>query len=121
MLENVFLKNNNRGNVARVTPLGNMIIRGQVFENSAQSPGKNDFRVTARDNNLDYISVAWIDTSTGDLHLTGVVIEEDFFLSPTSNAFVIQNKRNVNLAYIDRNTGNLHVKGNLIQNRETIE
>ncbi|MBW2990905.1 hypothetical protein KY348_04320 [Candidatus Woesearchaeota archaeon] len=121
VLESVFLSNPKRGNAARITPLGNMIITGQLFENSTMSPGTNDFRVTERNTDYEYVPVAWIDSDTGNLYIIGQLYEEDFFLSPTRNAFVVQNKRNVNLAYIDRRTGDLHLKGNLIQQRDKLE
>ncbi|MBU1198384.1 MAG: hypothetical protein KJ685_00970 [Nanoarchaeota archaeon] len=121
VLENVFLKDNNRGNSARITALGNMIIKGDLIDNSILDPERNDFKVTMTNEDYEDVPIAWIDSDNGNLHLTGVLYEEDFFLTPTPNAFVIQNKRNVNLAYFDRNTGDLHIKGNLIQQRETIE
>jgi len=119
-LENVLLENNKRSHVARITPLGNMIIRGRVIENSKAEPSQDDFKITTMNSDYELIPVAWIDTNTGDLHLKGNLYEEDYFLIPTPNAYVIQNKKNMNLAYIDRRTGDLHLKGNLVQNREVI-
>ena len=121
VLESVFLKDSSRANAARVTPLGNLMIKGQLFENASMNPTPEDFKVSYLNENYENVPVAWIDSATGDLYLMGMLHEEDFFLSPTRNAFVIQNKRNINLAYIDRGTGDLHIKGNLIQLRENIE
>jgi len=118
---NVYLTNSNRNNMARITPLGNMILRGQVLENSDNmNPGKEDFRVVRMTSGHEEETIAWIDTQTGDLYLTGNVVEEDYFLEPTPNAYVIQNKKGLNQAYIDRSTGNLHIKGNLIVNKAQI-
>jgi hypothetical protein len=121
VLESVFLKDSSRANAARITPLGNLMIKGVLFENATMSPGPADFKVSYLNENYENVPVAWIDSATGNLYLKGMLHEEDFFLQPTPNAFVIQNKRNINLAYIDRGTGDLHIKGNLIQMRESIE
>ncbi|MBN2458677.1 hypothetical protein JXB28_00175 [Candidatus Woesearchaeota archaeon] len=121
VVESVFLKDSSRANAARITPLGNLMIKGVLVESSDMSPGANDFKVTYMDSDYNDVPIAWIDSATGDLHLKGSLYEEDFFLQPTPSAFVIQNKRNVNLAYIDRTTGDLHIKGNLVQMRENVE
>jgi hypothetical protein len=118
VLENVFLEYNDRSKAARITPLGNMIITGEVIENSNINSQTEDFKVTRVNSLFEEETIAWIDKDTGSIHLVGELVEEDFFLKPTNNAFVIQNKRNVNLAYIDRNTGDLHLKGNIIQKEE---
>jgi len=120
VLEDVFVKDNSRSNVARVTPLGNMLIRGEVREYSNGTPETQSFRVTRTNSDYETITVAWIDSITGDLHLTGKLYEEDFFLTPSRNAFVLQNIRGINLIYIDRNSGDLHLKGNIIKNRNSI-
>ena len=121
VLESVFLTDGRRGNTARITALGNLMIKGELHENAVINPSANDFKVTTINSDYEDIPVAWIDSDTGNLYLKGALYEEDFFLTPTPNAFVIQNKRNINLAYVDRRTGDLHIKGNLVQNRETIE
>src|SRR4030042_980190 len=98
VVESVFLKDSSRANAARVTPLGNLLIKGQLFENASMNPGPEDFKVSYLNDYYENVPVAWIDSNTGDLYIKGVLYEEEFFLQPTSNAFVIQNKRNINLA-----------------------
>ena len=119
-MENIYITNNNRIPVARINPVGNILIRGNIIENSNSEPAPEDFKVTKLNQYYEEITMAYIDTNTGDLHIKGTMTEEDFFLKPTKGAYTIQNKRNVNLAYIDINTGDLHIKNNLIQNRESI-
>ena len=115
--ENVFLTNKNRQPVARINPIGNLILTGNIIENSNRQPNPEDFKVTKLNKYFEEETIASIDSTTGNLYIKGTLHEEDFFLTPTSGAFIIQNKRNINLAYIDRNTGDLHLKGNLIQNK----
>jgi len=115
----LYLQNLDTGIVARITSLGNMVIKGRLIEASTASPGSRDFRISylAADGETR-ITTAWIDSTTGDLHLRGRLYEEQFKLLPTGgDAFIIQNKKGTNLLYFERETGNLYLRGNLISER----
>ncbi|KYK26677.1 hypothetical protein AYK26_07260 [Euryarchaeota archaeon SM23-78] len=117
--KSIHLKNLDRKPIARVTAFGNLIIKGSLIENSDENPGSNDFRISySLPDEGTEVATAWIDTSTGDLHLRGKLYEEQFDLVPGGDAFIIQNRKGTNLGYFDRRTGDLYLRGNLIQERE---
>lgn len=114
------VEDNNNNVVARLNQVGNLILEGALIENSNQQPEQEDFVVVHVGDFFEETPVAFIDSDTGDMHITGELFEEDFFLQPTSGAYVFQNVRNVNLAYIDVNTGDLHLKSNIIERRTNV-
>jgi len=116
----IYLQNLDRAIVGRVTAFGNIMIRGKLIENSEIKPGSRDFKISYFINDGETeVAAAWIDSQTGDLHLTGKIFEEQFSIMPTSqDAFLIQNRKGTNLGFIDRQTGNLYLRGNLIQERK---
>ena len=118
--QSTYLTNTRRKNIARITPLGNLVLKGKLYENAEINPNPEDFVITKLNEDHEEIPIAYIDTTTGNMYIKGKLYEEDFYLTPTPNAYVIQNKKNLNLAYLDRTTGNLHLKGNLVENREVI-
>jgi hypothetical protein len=106
--------------VGRFNALGNLMLSGGVVEHSAGSPGPSDFSVGYRNEDGKFVSTAWIDSATGDLHLRGALFEEELSLSIPQNSYSIQSLRGINLAYFEPTTGTLHVRGNVIPYRRDI-
>ncbi|MCF7901565.1 hypothetical protein K9L67_05050 [Candidatus Woesearchaeota archaeon] len=105
--------------VGRITQVGNLIIEGELIENSNINPQKDDYKIVNIGQFYEETPIAYINTQTGNFHIKGKLYEEDFFMQPTKGAYIFQNIRGVNLAYIDTKTGDLHLKSNLIIQRQT--
>ncbi|MBN2142265.1 hypothetical protein JW711_02955 [Candidatus Woesearchaeota archaeon] len=113
------LQDRKSSTVGRVTRFGNLVISGRVYENSAGTPGKDDFKIEY-DTTIDYEDIstttAWIDGKSGDLYLRGQVFQEQSDLeAPQYGAYRITNNLGITLAYFDKATGNLYLRGNLVQ------
>jgi hypothetical protein len=118
--EDVFLENVDRAKVARVTPIGNLLLTGRIVRYDASgNPGDRDFTIGYKDLNFLYRPTIWIDPE-GNLHLRGTVHEENENLIPPSGSYAIINRRGVYLAYADPETGDLYVRGNAIPYREDV-
>jgi hypothetical protein len=113
------IKNKKLETVGRATRYGNLIIRGLLRQYSTVSAGADDFAVGYKDRDglsVTEVSTAWIDTSSGDLHLAGRIYEEVEMLQPPQyNSYVIQNSNGLILGYIDEISGDLYLKGNIVQ------
>jgi len=117
--KSIHLKNLDRKPIGRITAFGNLVIEGSLTENSDGEAGSRDFRISysLADGETE-ITTAWVETSTGDLHLRGNLYEEQFtLLSGGKDTFMIQNRKGTNLGYFDRRTGDLYLRGNLIEGR----
>lgn len=113
------LRDRRQGVVGRFGRYGNLIIRGTLQEGSAAAPESEDFVLgyTEQDGYSEqFIATAWIDSETGDLHLRGVVHEEQPGLMPPQyGSYIVQNPNGLILAYFDERTGDLYLRGNLVQ------
>jgi len=105
--------------VGRFTRFGNMVIKGLVVQNTTASPEPEDFKIgytETRDYEERLVPTAWIDTSTGNLHLKGQLYEEqDIIEPPQHHTYVVRNKNGIVLGYFDELRGDLYLKGNLVQ------
>ncbi len=115
--QEILLQNLDRTPVARFTEIGNLLIGGRVYERSTGAPGPRDFRIGYVDRDGNSVATIWIDSATGDLHLLGMLHEENANLAPTPGSYSLINKRSVYLAYADQYTGDLYVRGNVIPYR----
>ncbi len=115
------IENLDRAVVGRLTPIGNLLIKGTVVEHSTGGPDSRDFAITRIGEYGEQTPVAWIDSQTGNLHLTGRLYEEELNMAPPRGAYVVQNSQSVTIAYVDRQTGDLHLMGNLIPYRRSLE
>ena len=118
--QEILLENRDREVVARFTSIGNLLIRGDIVEYSTGSPGNRDWRVATVDRDGNEHATVWIDSTTGDLHLTGSVIEENTNLDPPMGSYSLINKRSIYLAWADTTSGTLHVRGNIIPYKRTL-
>lgn len=119
--EGKYIENLDKKKVARITPIGNLLITGDLYENSVMNPGRRDFKLGYVDDNFEFVTTLWLDSKTGDLHLLGKLYEETINVDLPSNVYSFQNKRGVNLGYVMTSTGDLHIRGNLIPYRRSIE
>lgn len=105
--------------VGRFTRYGNLVIAGRVIEQSNTNPDNTDFVVgyTSREGFVEQrITTAFIDSSTGDLHLKGRLYQEEgALIAPQYDSYVIQNANGIVLAYFDEKTGDLYLKSNIVQ------
>jgi hypothetical protein len=118
--ESIYWESIDRAQVARITPIGNLLIRGKVYEQSTGSAGRRDFRVSYTDADFRNVPTIWVDSPTGDLHLRGSLHEENANLVPPPGSYAVINRRGIYLAYADPVTGDLYVRGNVIPYRENI-
>ncbi len=118
--EEVFLENLDREKVAKLNMVGNLLITGDIIPNSGGSPGSRDFVIGSIDRDGNVIAAAWVETSSGDLHLRGQLIEAEIGLVPPSGAYSIISKRSIYLAYVDLGTGDMHLRGNVIPYRRSL-
>lgn len=105
--------------VGRMTRYGNLVIRGVLRENSAAMPDSDAFSIgttTTQDFRETYTASAWIDSTTGDLHLRGTAHQEQpTVVPPQYGSYIIQNNNGLVLAYFDRQTGDLYLRGSVVQ------
>ena len=117
--QDIFWENGARERKARFTIIGNLLITGDLIENSPGQPSASDFQLGYVDRDFNSVSTIWID-SEGNLHLRGSLHEENANLNPPAGAYTIGTKRGIYVAYADLNTGDLHIRGNLIPYRRSI-
>lgn len=118
--QEIMLYDMDREPVARFTPIGNLLIKGEVITYSNSTPGSRDYRIGYVDIDGNNIATIWISTETGDLHLLGNLHEENANLEPPAGSFSIINRRSIFLAYADQYSGELHIRGNVIPYRQNL-
>lgn len=112
------IENRARKPVARFNALGNLLITGDVIENSNGDPGSGDFSVGYNDD-FDFVVTAWIDSS-GNLHLRGTLHEEKLTLAVPARTYSFQSRKGINLGYIEPVNGDMYLRGNVIPYRRSI-
>ncbi len=118
--QDIFWENSARQRVARFTVIGNLLLTGDIIEQSTARPAADDFSLGYVDDDYDTIPTIWIDGKTGDLHLRGRLVEESANLSPPQGSYTVTTRRKVHLAYADLAAGDLHLRGNAIPYRRSI-
>ena len=99
--------------LARLTPIGNLLLKGDTVEGSAASPAVGDYMIGYEDGVGVRHTTIWFAVS-GDLHLRGRLYEENANLVPPDGSSVLRNKRGVVLAWADVTAGDLYVRGNVL-------
>lgn len=117
---NVYIENLDGKVVARITPIGNLLIKGQVIYESTSNPGPRDFKLGYVDNIGNFYPTIWV-SKEGDLHLQGSITEEQIDLAIPNNVYSFRNRRGVNLGYVEKTRGSLFLRGNLITQRGDLE
>ncbi|MBN1793298.1 hypothetical protein JW826_06460 [Candidatus Woesearchaeota archaeon] len=116
----IFITTSDREQTARITPIGNLLIRGEVIEGSAFSPRGGDYAINHEDEYGNVKTTIWFDSETGDLHMTGKLYEENANIDPSPGSFTLKNKKGIVLAWADQGRGDLHIRGNVIPYRKDI-
>jgi len=116
----LYLTDSNRAPIARLTPIGNLLITGEVVENADFTPNTDDYTIGYMDSYGSYVVTVWFDSSTGNLYLKGRLYEENENNVPAPGAFALRNKRGITLAWADKARGDLYVRGNVVTNRASI-
>ena len=108
---NFYVKNSTNDNIASFNDIGNVTIKGILYENSTTDPDGDD-NFIIQNSTADW--VAWINGSTGSMYLTGTMTDGQASVTPPANSFIIQNSGGTNVSYIDSN-GNLGLIGAFVQ------
>lgn len=116
--QTILITNTERVAVARITPIGNLLIKGRPYTNAVFHPKKGDYQISYENQYGESITTIWFETSTGDLYTSGDIIEENANLEPKPGSFVLKNKKGIVLAWADQKKGDLYVRGNLIPFKE---
>ena len=116
--ENLVVENKRAERVGRFTPIGNLLIKGEVIENSNQEPNNYDYQFGYTNQETgEFITTIWINTETGDLHLRGRLTEMNNNVKAEVGTYSITNKRGIILGNVDRRQGNMILRGNVIPYR----
>jgi hypothetical protein len=119
--EAIYIENKDADRVAMLTPIGNLLIRGDVLQHSTGSPAVNDYQLGYRDTDSNYIPTVWIDSATGNLHLRGTLTEANGQLPYREGYTAYTNQRGIILALANLGEGDLILRGGLIPYRRVIE
>lgn len=119
--QSIMITNNDRGAVARISPIGNLLLTGDYYENSVINAPSNDYTIGYRDEYNNYVATIWFETNSGNLYVKGKVVEENSNLQPAKGSYILRNDRGVVLAWADPQVGNFYVRGNIIPYRRSLE
>jgi hypothetical protein len=118
--QTLFITNNAREPIARITSIGNLILSGEVIENESFQPDSGDYTIGYEDSFGSRYTTVWFESKTGNLHLAGALHEEMINEVPTPGFFALRNKKGIVLIWADSITGDLFVRGNVIPYRKNI-
>ncbi len=119
--QTIIITNTDRQTVARITPIGNLLIQGNALETSQFTAPNTDYTIGYEDEYGNYVSTVWFDSETGNIYLKGYLYEENANLKPTPGSFLLRNKKGISLMWANPTTGDLYVRGNLIPYRRSLE
>ncbi|MDD9952763.1 MAG: hypothetical protein OXR66_00335 [Candidatus Woesearchaeota archaeon] len=119
--QEIFITNAGRDHVARITPIGNLLLRGTYYEYDTFAAPATDYVVAYEDEYGNDVKTVWFDTATGNVHLTGRLYEEQTEADPVAGNFVLKNKKGIVLAWADVGAGDLYIRGNVIPYRRSLE
>lgn len=109
--ESLIIQNSSGSTLATMDSSGNMRISGFMTQNTTPTVDTNDFIVQDPNGELNLV----ITNPEGNLLVKELLIQNQSYLSPTPNSFIIQNKTGTTVAYVN-STGSLFLVGNLTQN-----
>ena len=119
--EDLVLENTRGTTIARFTPIGNLLIKGDFVENSQEQAKTHDYQLGYVNNQGEFIPTIWINSETGDLHLKGKLTESNSNIVMEQGLSAITNKRGILLATINRQTGDMKIRGNVVPYRRSLE
>jgi hypothetical protein len=117
--ESIILEDVGRSPVAKVTSIGNLLLTGKVMQRSTAVPQPGAFTVGYTNDDFQRVTTVWID-EVGNLHLRGVLVEENANLQPPSGSYTVINRRGLYLAYANPQTGDFFLRGNVVPYREDV-
>ena len=117
--QEIFWYDTQRQPVARFTTIGNLMIKGELIENSDSTPNPNDFGLGYSTIDANIVPTIWID-SKGNLQLRGTIHEEQTQIVAPPNSYSFNNKRGITLAYATLETGDLYIRGNIFPYRKSV-
>ena len=117
--EEINIENKEGTLVGQLTPIGNLLIKGGIVENTLGRPARNDYQLGYMDEDGDFIATVWISTENGNLYMKGKLSEANGNIPLEDGYSAIANSRGIVLALINRNTGDLIVRGNVIPYRRS--
>jgi hypothetical protein len=118
--QTILITTTGRTPIARLTPIGNLLLSGGVHEMESFTAEPEDYLITFEDAyGVQRVSI-WFESATGDLHLAGALHEENANLEPAPGSFVLRNRKGITLAWANAATGDLYVRGNVIPYRRDI-
>lgn len=104
----LFIRNSSGANKAIFDKYGNLDLAGGIYVQSSEMPGEKGAFVIK--NGFGNVS-AWINATTGDLHLAGILIQQQGGeCNPVGNSFIIRNSSGSCVLYINK-TGSLWASG----------
>jgi len=102
------VQDSSSNNLLMLDQAGQLMLKGDLFENSVSSADSNDFKIQDNVGN----AFAFISNPEGDLHLLGELFK-DSEQNPQSGQkeFIIQSSSGETAAFFDQSSGNLYIKG----------
>jgi hypothetical protein len=117
--QEIYWYDTGRTAVARFSPIGNLIITGDVIPDSTGTAQAGMFSIGYADDNGNIVPTVWIDND-GNLQLRGMLHEENEQIIPAPNSYSFNNRKGITLAYANLATGDLYIRGNVIPFRRSI-
>jgi hypothetical protein len=117
--EVIILEDKTARSVGQLTPIGNLLIRGDLVTGSTATPASTDYQLGYRDEDGDFVPTLWVDSQTGDLHLRGQLTEANGNIAYQDGLSAFTNQRSIILALVNPRTGDLTLRGNLVPYRRT--
>jgi len=115
--QDIYWEDSDRTAVAKFNELGNLLITGDVIQ---QSPtGQGTFAIGNFDRDANLIPAIWVDAQ-GNLRLRGTLHEEQSNIVPPPGSYSIVTRNGIYLMYADKTTGDMWLRGNVIPYRKEI-
>ena len=119
--QTILITNEAREALARVTPIGNLLIHGEVIENArTDTSSPSDYRINYEDQYGTLQAMIWFDSDSGNVYLRGSLHEENANLEPAPGSFVLRNKQGIVLAWANQASGDLYIRGNVVPFRQDV-
>ncbi|MBR9693091.1 hypothetical protein GOV07_04140 [Candidatus Woesearchaeota archaeon] len=117
--QTIYISDGKRRPLARLTPIGNLLLTGTVHPNAAFNADIDDYVIGYEDDFGRFVVTVWF-SGDGDLYLKGNLYEENANAVPPPGSYALRNRKGVTLAWAMQHSGDLYVRGNVIPYRLTI-
>ncbi len=116
----IYITTTGRTPIARITPIGNLLLTGEVHEQASFTANTRDYVIGYENEFGRFTPTIWFDSDTGNLYLTGRLYEERISEVPPPGSYALRNRKGITLAWANQGRGDLYVRGNVIPYRTTI-